>query len=622
MLLVLSLLIIPPLFGVSVLAWAKIMAEKISLLLVGTIGGLAVSTTLTYVVSLGRPLTSTLLVIEVILLLVATLFFLYRGAWNYWRSLPLDKVALGVLLGSLALCLLIVPKLLIAKDDGLYTGIVNAYGDIAWHTANITMFSAGQSVPPENPIFAGTRLTYPFLSNFFSGMLLSGGSSLAGSVVYPAIILIPLILTLFYCLVRNYSVGNKTAGIIAVLLLLFGGATFGWIRFGSDFTASNLSLAQFVTHLPMRDYSGVGTDANGFHFLNPITSLLLPQRSFLFGLPLALAIVLLLQPSGRRSDKHFLLAGVLAGLLPLFHAHTVLVMIPVIIGLFLLSPGLHWLLFFLTAGIIGIPEVLYYAGGQQAGGSFIRWGPGWMAGTDNWLWYWLKNTGLLIPLGVAGLFTSAPRTLKALAISGLLLLIAGNTFLFAPWAWDNFKILVFWLIFSLPLISWMAAQILKRSQPIHWRGAVVLLIVLHTLSGSLDIWKLLLPTATVWGEWDKEGIAMAEEIKGATKRGASIITAPIHNSPVVLAGRPRYLGYAAHVWSHGGLPWDREEALGRFYQGEINSLPDFTPGYVLVGPAERAQFGPILIRPAWQLVASTANYQLFKIPVKAFGESE
>src|SRR3989344_4567496 len=91
----------------------------------------------------------------------------------------------------------------------------------------------------------------------------------------------------------------------------------------------------------IRVYTGSGGDTDGFHFLNPILSLFLPQRSFLFGIPLALAILTLLISVGRR-ERAYLFAGIAAGLLPLFHGHTVLALLPPIIALAIHDLWLAW----------------------------------------------------------------------------------------------------------------------------------------------------------------------------------------------------------------------------------------------------------------------------------------
>lgn len=601
--------------GTVALSAARVMKERVALASTGTTAGLTVMVTATYIINLLVPLSQIVIVAATLIAAGLTVALILKTqALSHWQVAKLDTTALRVLASTLLLSFLLVPNMLFTRPDGIYTGILNTYGDVAWHMANITAFAEGQSLPPENPIFSGTRLTYPFLSNFFSAMLLTAGGSFIHTVVLPGLLLIPLTFTLFYCLARDYA-RSRRAAVFALLLFVFGGAAFGWTQFGQLYRESELPLGEFITHLPVADFSG-NTQEDSFNFMSPVLALLIPQRSFLFGMPIAFTILLLLRPTKRVNELRYIIAGVLAGLLPLFHGHTILVLAPAIISLFVLSIGSHWLLFALPALIIGIPELLYYVRGQHTDDSFFRFDPGWLIKEANPVWYWAKNTGLLIPVALAGLlFKKAPRPLKALAIAAAGIFLVGNLFLFAPWAWDNFKLLIFWLIFSAPLIGWTLHYAISHKKIPYASALVAAFLILHTVSAAVDFWKISLPTAPTWREWDTDGIAIAEQIRQHTKPGESILTAPYHNSPVVLAGRPRYLGYPGHVWSHGGSPTVREQATKQFLSGTTEVLPEDRPDYVLVGPVERQQFPDLVIRPSWRLIASEGEYQLYALDI-------
>src|ERR1700694_3605029 len=59
------------------------------------------------------------------------------------------------------------------RRDGLYAGYVNIWGDWCTHLSmSGNLSGARQLLPPQNPFFSGFRLTYPFLPDLFSGMLL------------------------------------------------------------------------------------------------------------------------------------------------------------------------------------------------------------------------------------------------------------------------------------------------------------------------------------------------------------------------------------------------------------------------------------------------------------------
>lgn len=611
MLLAVSWLFLSCLCGIVSLYTLRVFQEHTLRFTVGTLLGLSVSTTIAYVLNIFIPLHAALGV-ELLPLVVIAIWLGYKGRKTI-RHGVVDTVAIGVFaITFLLFGLIISPKLLIEKEGGYFTGIVNAYGDVAWHAANITAFTEGQSFPPQNPIFGGEVLLYPFMTNFLSGALIQGGMSLTQSVNVVPILMIPVLLTLLYQFVRELT-GNKKAAIIGLLLFTFGGATLGISRLPSDFRESDTSFVEFLLHLPTQDYSGVGTDTHGFHFLNPVTTLLLPQRSFLFGIPIALAILLLLRPTSHTKRAHYITAGVFAGILPLFHGHTVLALTPAIIALFLLKPNFkQWLWFVGTALVVGLPEVGYYFLGTSQSGSFFRYGPGWMSGDMNIFWYWFKNTGFFIPVAIIGLFTKAPRAIKILSVIGLGIFIAANTWLFAPWAWDNFKLFVYFFIFCIPLVSYVAATSIQYS-PHFLKGGIAALVAFQLVSAVTDISKLALPTATIWNEWDKQAVEAASLVRENTNPGDIIVTAPTHNSAVVLSGRPRYLGFSAHVWSHGGNPWIREAGEEAYYKGISPTLPDTLAKYVLVGPQERQAYGSIQLNPSWIPVGTSGIYTLYKI---------
>lgn len=610
MVLPLLLTIIPTLFGTATTVTLGLHKEKVTTVLVGIVIGLSATTTVTYLLSAITPLSTHTILLVLALLAIMTAILHPARVWQRWRAGPLDRAALITALSTTALFALIAPKLLIEKPEGLLTGIANAYGDLGWHVATITLLQNNNTLMPENPIFTGERLMYPFMSNFFSAMLLTSGASLAQSVVLPSLVLIPVLLTLFFVFTRQLT-GNTQAAIIALLLFICAGATTGWLRIINDHQASSTSLMHFITHLP-RDYSGHSADTEGLHFTNPVTSLFLPQRTWLFGMPLGLTILLLLTQGFSTNNKAYLAAGILAGILPLFHAHTVLALIPAILGLIAMRPHPRWLYFFVPAAIIGTPEVLYYLTGIQDGGSFARPHIGWMTSKHEFIGYWLRNTGLLLPLTIVSLFLPTPRTVKVLTTSALFIFATANLFLLAPWEWSNIELLIYWLVLSLPLIGLLTAKAL-RSQLLLLRGAGLVFIVTHSLSGGIDLWKVALPTAPQFVIWDSTAITAAKKILSITQRGESILTAPTFNSPVALTGRPLYLGYAAHVWTHGGNPWQREVAIKPFYEGIQAILPDSMPNYILIGPQEQSQY-TVSINQRWQKVATTGPYTLYALP--------
>jgi len=596
-------------FGCTLIAATKLYRDAITIAAAGIVGGLAAATFASFLVNLVLPIKLALL-LATILLITGTIYLVKRYRINPRPLLAAtDRLALIVAIMLIIILIPVSHKTINTQSDGaLATNIINNYGDIAWHTAIATGFVTDHAALPNNPIFAGKNLVYPFLTDFLSSLLLSDQWSLSSSFVIPAGIVLPTLFMLIYLVTRQLT-NSRPAAIIALLLFLFAGSTLGWT---GVFTDGISFIERFST--PAGAFTGNTDPASGYHLLSPLISLILPQRSLLFGISLALVILLILtKPSlpVKKQRVAYCLAGSLAGLLPLFHAHVTLALVPAIIGLIVINPRAPWHYFIVPAGLIGLPQVSYYLTAETSGFS-LAWHPGWIKPAGiSFLAYWFKNSGFLIPITIAGFFLKVPRTLKALAAAGLLLWLFGNLWLIARWDWDNTKIFIAWLLFTVPLAAAALAYAMKRSLHLI-QIAVSLVIVFQITSGALDITQLLLNKES-YRVWNADQRQLADLINQQVPASATIITAPTHNSGIELTGHARYLGYTGHVWSHGINPTQRQQQLIDYYTGRVSELPDLQPNYILVGPAERRYYSNLIIRETWQPVVTAGPYTLYQI---------
>jgi hypothetical protein len=114
-------------------------------------------------------------------------------------------------------------------------------------------------------------------------------------------------------------------------------------------------------------------------------------------------------------------------------------------------------------------------------------------------------------------------------------------------------------------------------------------LVALVLAGSLDVWRVV-SGQTNYGEFDADGIEMADLIKRQTPESALILHAPTYNTPAFLAGRQSLLGYPGHIWSRGLDYAPRERDIGLIYAGGAEAdglLAQYGVDYVLVSPIER-----------------------------------
>jgi hypothetical protein len=531
--------------------------------------------------------------------------------------------------GVMILMWLVFDRALLEKPEGYYTGVLNNYGDLPFHLSVITRFAFGQNYPPEDPTFAGARFTYPFLTDFISAMFVRLGATLRQSLfVENWIIGVALVGVLHRFGLR--LVRNRTAAILTPVLVILNGG-FGWWMLFGDVNKSESGVFHILNHIE-HSYTILPEVGLGWRWGNAVTSLLVPQRGFLLGIPLAVIVFTQWWQAGRgaengrqgdagkRSQKRtskfskpqadlpvspspllrvsprMLAAGFVAGLLPLVHAHSFIAAMGVggVLALINIKRWREWFGFFVVASLIAGPQLLWSTHGSAVSTrAFIGWEFGWGHGTENVIVFWLKNTGVFIPLLVLALLWKTEsylvsRKLLLFYLPFTLCFIIPNLIKFAPWIWDNIKILFYWWIASAPLVALLIAKLWEGTR--FSRVMAATLFVMLTLAGGLDVFALASRQGE-YQEFDRDGVTFAEAIKQQTPARATILHAPIHNTPIFLTGRRSVMGYPGHIWTHGIDSGPRENEIKQIYGGAPNApalLAKYGVDYVVVDPQERS----------------------------------
>ncbi|HEY0173728.1 MAG TPA: hypothetical protein VGB98_22130 [Pyrinomonadaceae bacterium] len=325
--------------------------------------------------------------------------------------------------------------------------------------------------------------------------------------------------------------------------------------------------------------------------------------------------------------RQMVVAGVVAGLLPLAHAHSFVVMmlmgacLALMQGAFVLlskneAGGVEveaggdvragapswarvwavwrpWLAFALAASALAVPQMLWATRESAVNSAqFFGWEFGWDRGGRNVVWFWIKNTAVFIPLLVAALAwrgAGVSRRLLFFFLPFLLCFVVPNVYKLSPWVWDNIKVLLYWWIASAPLVALVLARLWRRGGV--WRASALALLLAQTAAGGLDVWRAA-SGAVERRSFDPAGVAFAELVRRETSPRSLILHAPTYNDPVYLTGRRTFLGYPGHVWSHGIDYFAREAELKRIYSGAADApalIERAGIEYVVVGPLERAE---------------------------------
>jgi hypothetical protein len=536
-----------------------------------------------------------------------------NGRIGYW----LFYIAIAALLG------LVFSRAVFERPDGIYTGIANNLGDLPLHLQVINSFAQGHNIPPEDPTFAGVRFAYPFMVDFLAAMLVRAGASVIGAMwLQNMVMAMALVGMLHYWTLLLTR--NRLAGLIAPLLVLLSGGLGWWLLFSDMGNADG--FFSLLGNLP-HDYTILSEPNSLLRWGNSLTTLFVPQRSILFGVPLAIFVFCqwwmaisqsgsspIMQTAGGRNSQsakvtavfragppialttssRMAAAGICAGLLPLIHAHTFLVVMAVSFcwALIFQRAWRRWLLFFAVAIPLSLPEIFWLAhtGGVNAR-SYLGWQPGWDHGDHNILWFWFVNAGPFLLVLLAALlwrrsgFALPPRVIKFYAPFIFCFLIP-NLIKLAPWVWDNIKVLFLWYIASAPLVALFLAKWWEQKS--RWRWIAPIVFASMVLAGGLDVLRVITAT-TEYREFDPPGIAIAKVISEQAAPRAVVLHAPTYNSPVFLTGRRSLLGYPGWMWSRGLDYSERNSVIQSIYSGGPDStalLRQYKIDYVLVGPDE------------------------------------
>ena len=612
--------------------------------------------------------------------------------------------------------------------DGLFTGDGHNFGDLPLHLGAIYSFTEGNNFPPENPSFAGAKFTYPFIADFLTACLMKLGANLKDAMLAQNVFwAFSLLIILEKFIVRLTE--NRLAGKIAPVILFFSGG-LGFLWFFDDFWHQSKNFADFITHLP-RDY----TIGMNFHWANltggdspenvpeleqnlrwgnSLVTLFLTQRSLLLGMPLTIIVLQKLwkvfapetpqnaianvQPNDAETaipPKNLELSqlvplffvGVFAGTLPLIHLHSLAVLFVVTAFLFFLKieKWREWLAFGAGVCIIAVPELLWSVSGSATRTSeFIGWNFGWNKNpNESVVLFWLKNTGIFIPLALAGIyfvwekikdeeretrdaedlaierreqnsvktakpeektkketgekrlnsaqtenrigerkssvFSSSlvprPKSLLLFFLPFIFLFLISNIAKFAPWEWDNIKILIYWFVAALPFVA--VALALGWRKNVFWKIASVGALVVLIFSGALDVWRVTSKQINNFRVFERDAMIVAEQIKQRTAPNALFLNAPTFNSAVVLSGRRSLMRFTGHLGSHGIDYAEREQEVRKIYEGGATAdifLRKNNIEYVLISPEERSAM-PLNENffARYPVVAESGQYRVYKI---------
>lgn len=428
----------------------------------------------------------------------------------------------------------------------------NNLGDLALHITYIKNFAAGAHLWPDNPIYIASKMRYPVGVDLFNALLSLVHVDLTQSFVWMG---------------------------------LFGslGAFYALWRWGREFTIAgflfNGGLAGFayLQTWEFKDYQGVSEIA----WKSIPLSMFVTQRGWLYAIPVGLILLWHWREYFFRArasastedrqaqDRHrpplaFATELALYATLPLFHVHTFLALSCVLAFLFAGGDAAirRHVATLIAAAFVPATLCVWLVSDNFHAHSMIKWHPGWLRndqalGRSSFLDFWFINFGILPLLVLALLVLCIVRLWRtelkpgekfpedaAFLLPATAIFLAGYLCKFAPWEWDNLKLMI-WAYFI--ILPYLWTNLIRRwSEPIR----VAICIALFG-SGFVSLIGGLSAGEDGFGiarRGEVDGVGVAVSVLPVEARFASF---PTYNHPLLLNGRKVVMGYPGHLWTQG-----------------------------------------------------------------------
>jgi len=408
-------------------------------------------------------------------------------------------------------------------------GAVEGYStDFGFHKSVISSLANG-NFPPEHPLFSGRLLSYYYFMHLFTATLAIGGFSLQYAVITAnslAGIAVTLLLFMLAKTAFPKESKNKLFAYAAIALVLLNGN----LSFLEMLQNNALNIQSIMQHAEFTDLK-----QTAFPFLNFLSAHLLVT-------PYIIGFAVLLIAVKKILEGEFEKAAII-GLLPLFNFFAFLA------GIVLLGAHAWWEKKarkpFAVALALSIPQMAYYLATREGPSAFLRLG--WLAPSQDAVSiavFWLQNLGLYIAVGAIG-YHYASDKMKRMFIASAPLFIIGNVFIFAPFAWDNVKLFLFFFA-VLAILS--ALGLKKISEKTHPAFATAIFIAM-VLTGIFSIATVAANSnSTIYDSFDMKTCAWIEE---NTPQNALFLTDGQHTCVFAIAGRKVFLGDLEWMQTHG-----------------------------------------------------------------------
>ena len=490
------------------------------------------------------------------------------------------------------------------------------YTDIGWHLGIQNFFAYSKNLKLLFPYFYNTSLYYPFLPDFYIGMLIrSGVDGVVINILLNPILAFFLVFS-FYSFSKIVTKDELKAGFSTFLFFFASAGIFSIIT--NFFGLSYCTLPSKPVY-SMLDFFFSG-DTSVYNFTEVIRNIFSPQRGYLIVFPIDILLLCLLFERKKPGIYLFILS-----LLPFFHSHSFIALS--IFSLLWLKEKKNFKYFFIL--LLSIPQIVYILS-QPKSNFFYFVNSEFFCGITNnpilaRLIFWIRAFGPIIITGLIGwcITYKKHKKLFEFSVPAILIFLMVNVISLQPSFGDNNKVTLYFLIFLAIFSSFIVEK--------RFLAIIFLILACENSFFFMYMWfeygSLFRAQPTLFLKIDFE---IAELIKNKTESDSIILSVPaelnrdvysLFNPVAALTGRRSIStmdGYLGSV----GIPYEKVakvsgDAYKIYATWNCSLLQKYNISYIFIGRYEKKFITTYPPYPNFQKIFNitykSQSYLLYKV---------
>lgn len=250
-----------------------------------------------------------------------------------------------------------------------------------------------------------------------------------------------------------------------------------------------------------------------------------------------------------------------------------------------------WGVYLFVILFLALPQLFAFTFAQASGSGFNTGHFNWGNLGDNYLWFYIKNWGIILFLLVPAILYSSRKNFRII-FAGLLIWFVVELVAFSPNTYDNNKLLYVAYIFFCCISADYGYELYQRVKTIN--GMRLLSFVFLFLSCFSAILSLMREVVSDYRIYSNDQIDVAMYIEENTPARATFLTSERHlNEAAVLTGRNIVSGAWIYLGPHGIYDDARAQDVRAMFESPETSLALFqkySVDYVIISSYERNDY--------------------------------